>query len=84
MSFLLERFLVEAVQPLYTVLMNQPHLSYEWMKALPFLHIITLDSFEPFKPYALPLTEEKIGRALFCGLDISKYRDLALKDTRSI
>lgn len=65
-----------------TVLIEQPNPNYEWMKTLPFLHIITLDDFKPSEPFSLPITEQKIKRTLFCGLDISSFCEMAMEDNR--
>ena len=42
---------------------------YEWMGALPLLHIIKHDRFIPQHPYSLPITENDIEACLFCGLE---------------
>ena len=43
---------------------------YEWIGALPLLHIIKHDRFIPQQPYSLPFIENEIEACLFCGLEL--------------
>lgn len=52
---------------------------YEWMGALPLLHVLKHDKFHPEQPYSLPLTEKEIESCLFCELDVHAIYNKGLK-----
>ena len=71
---------IPTVTTLCEVLVDDKDLHYEWMGALPILHVLKGSSLEKINEF--PCTIEKVNSLLFCGIHIYNFQSRAIRHKR--